>query len=145
MTVSQRQHFAATSQRVLTAAQELSRQGHPVPKSGPGFRFPPAGVDLETHVNRNGQARWQHWTRIMVSNLLIWVLFKSGVRLGSFKPSEYREDTARNADFRKFDDGLKMTLDCDAVTQKRIERVLEEAADLGLVARTLGCMLRTRP
>ncbi|PHO04826.1 adenylate cyclase [Rhodobacteraceae bacterium 4F10] len=127
------QDFAAISQSVLSAAQNLNREGHPVPKAGPGFRFPPAGVELETHVNRNGRSKWMHWTRIMVGNALIWVLFKSGVRLGSFKPEEYREDTARNADFRKFDDGLKMTLDCDAETQSRIEAVLKEAAVQGLV------------
>ena len=64
---------------------------------------------------------------------MIWTLFRSNMRLGNFSPERYRQEVGQNADFRKFDDGLKMTLDCDAPTQERIESILRKAADRGLI------------
>ena len=40
---------------------------------------------------------------------------------------------ARNADFRKFDDGLKMTLDVDPATVEDLRGVLEQAQADGIV------------
>jgi hypothetical protein len=38
-----------------------------------------------------------------------------------------------NADFRKFDDGLKMTIDCDFAARDRILAVLEAAQRKGII------------
>ena len=52
--------------------------------------------------------------------------------LGSFDPKEYRRTVASNSDFRKFDDGLKMTIDVDAERLRLIETTLEAAARAGV-------------
>lgn len=125
--------FAKVAHTIVSAADGLEREGHPVPRQGPGFRFPPDGLMLEAHVSRKGRPLWWQSAKLFCSNALIWLLFTSGKRLGNFEPGHYREMTARNADFRKFDDGLKMTLDCDVATMKRIVSVLQDARNKGLV------------
>ena len=47
-------------------------------------------------------------------------MFATNLPVGRFRPSAYRQQVSRNADYRKFDDGLKMTLDSDAQTEARM-------------------------
>ncbi|MDX1732532.1 MAG: DUF3095 family protein, partial [Aurantimonas coralicida] len=58
--------------------------------------------------------------------------FVTGRRVGGFDPARYRSELARNSDFRKFDDGLRMTLDCTAAVADRIEARLRDARAAGL-------------
>ncbi|RLK03589.1 DUF3095 domain-containing protein [Ruegeria conchae] len=125
--------FAALSQSVLSIAEGLDRAGHPVPQKGPPMSFPPPGVDIDAHVSRAGRNLLVQKIRLMIENMLIGLLFKTGVRLGQFEPNHYKEMVSRNADFRKFDDGLKMTLDCDPSTLEQITRMLEDAQASGKI------------
>jgi len=52
---------------------------------------------------------------------------KFGIRLGGFDPAIYRRQVVENSDFRKFDDNLRMTLDCTPALADRIEKRLAEA------------------
>ena len=123
----------AVYDRVVGLAQQLERGGHPVPPQGPGTDWPPAGATLEAHAQRGagalGSARRKVLFEALVAKVLIWL----GVTLGGFNARRYAKVVGENADFRKLDDGLKMTLDCDPATQAEIEAVLAEAADKGLI------------
>jgi hypothetical protein len=46
----------------------------------------------------------------------------------------YRQQLVRNTDFRKFDDGLRMTLDCTPELATRIEELLVSGKHQGLGA-----------
>lgn len=115
------------AQSVLSAAERLERGGHPVPRDGPPLRWPPPGMRLDAQVSRAGRNLFVQRVKMLVQNLLIWMLFKSGRKLGEFEPNHYKRMVSRNADFRKFDDGLKMTLDCDQRTLRRITQSLDAA------------------
>lgn len=125
--------FAALAQSVLSAAEGLERAGHPVPPNGPPMSFPPPGVEIDAHVSRAGRNLLAQKIRLMIGNMLIAVLFKTGMRLGQFEPTHYKQMVSRNADFRKFDDGLKMTLDCDTATLDQIIQLLDEARAMGKI------------
>ncbi|WP_425079416.1 DUF3095 domain-containing protein [Ruegeria denitrificans] len=125
--------FADLSQLVLSASEELERAGHPVPMNGPPMTWPPPGLDIDAHVSRNGRNLFLHKLVLLIQNLLIAILFKTGKKLGQFEPEHYRNMVSSNADFRKFDDGLKMTLDCDPATLRQIEQMLEEARGRGKI------------
>ncbi|MEX0307371.1 MAG: DUF3095 domain-containing protein [Ruegeria sp.] len=125
--------FAALAQSVLSVAEGLERAGHPVPPKGPPMRWPPPGVDIDAHVSRAGRNLLMQKIRLTIGNMLIGLLFKTGMRLGQFEPNHYKEMVSRNADFRKFDDGLKMTLDCDPATLDQITRLLEDARAQGMI------------
>ncbi len=125
--------FAALTQSILSVAEGLERAGHPVPAKGPPMSFPPPGVDIDAHVSRAGRNLLMQKTRLMIGNMLIGLLFKTGMRLGQFEPKHYKEMVSRNADFRKFDDGLKMTLDCDSSTLEKLTQMLEDAQTKGKI------------
>lgn len=119
--------------RVLQLVAGLDREGHPVPANGPGFNWPPAGLELEARASRRGQRLWIARIKLVLVTLLAWVLDRTGWKLGGFDPLNYRRTTAANADYRKFDDGLRLTIDCDDTTRSQIEEVLREASAAGLL------------
>jgi hypothetical protein len=53
------------------------------------------------------------------------------LKVGGFDPSHYRQVSLANTDFRKFDDGLRMTLDCSPQTADEIEHRLAAAQAAG--------------
>jgi hypothetical protein len=65
--------------------------------------------------------------------MVYWVLYRLRLKVGGFDPRRYARVVAANADFRKLDDGLKMTLDCDPATEAKLEAVLSRAAKAGLI------------
>ncbi len=125
--------FSDLVKSVLSASEGLERGGHPVPVNGPPITWPPPGVDIDAHVSRKGRNMFVQKTLLLMQNLLIGLLFKTGKRLGQFEPEHYKRMVSSNADFRKFDDGLKMTLDCDQGTRAQIEHLLEEARGRGKI------------
>jgi hypothetical protein len=54
------------------------------------------------------------------------------IRFGTFDARLYKQDVSDNSDFRKFDDGLKMTVDVDGARFGRIEALLKQAAAEGI-------------
>ncbi|WP_394889296.1 DUF3095 domain-containing protein [Mesorhizobium sp. AaZ16] len=117
---------------IVTLAAEQDRGGHPVPPEGPGFSFPPEGLEAEARALAPKGKRF--WPKLMIlgQTALIGVLSKFRMSLGRFDPLQYRSDVVRNSDFRKFDDGLKMTVDLDPERLRRIEERLERAEREGV-------------
>lgn len=125
--------FAQVAQAIVETAGKLNRGGHPVPVKGPGVRWPPPGLTLEAHMSRGVGSLTKRKLELLYHSLIAWAFFKTGIKAGAFDPTHYAETLSRNADFRKFDDGLKMTLDCDAGTRNQIETLLTQARSGGLV------------
>ena len=57
------------------------------------------------------------------------VFFALGLRGRGVSAKGYKSDLVANADFRKFDDGLRMTLDCSAEFADKLEARLAAADD----------------
>lgn len=119
--------------RIIALAQALERGGHPAPAAGPGSDWPPKGATLEAHAARGSGSLGKARRKALFESFVAWLLIRTGLRLGGFDARRYARVVGENADFRKLDDGLKMTLDCDLATKDRIEAVLAEAAEAGLV------------
>jgi hypothetical protein len=112
----------------------LDREGHPLPDEGPGFEWPPAGLELEARASRReGEALALRRAKVGFATLAAWVLHRTGWKVGGFDPAVYCRTTSANADYRKFEDGLLLTIDCDDATRARIERELAAGAAAGLV------------
>ena len=126
--------FAAVAQSILEAVRHLDRDGHPAPQEGPGTGWPPPGAILEAHASRGSMSLQKRKRQILFETAIAWVLLKTKIRLGGFDPAHYQRMVGGNADFRKFDDGLKMTIDCDADTVARLHALLEAAQAAGTVS-----------
>lgn len=125
--------FAALAQKIVTLAQSLEQDGHPAEQIGPGVDWPPAGATLEAHAQRGTEALGKARRKALFESFVAWLLIKTGIKLGGFDARRYRRVVGANADFRKFEDGLKMTLDCDPDTLSDIRHLLDQGAADGVI------------
>ncbi|MDQ0559991.1 hypothetical protein QO004_001773 [Rhizobium mesoamericanum] len=117
---------------VVAISAEQGRGGHPIPPDGPDFAFSMKGVDREARATAPPKKRLRQKLFILLQIVLVVVLHKLGAKLGRFDARRYTQDVSGNSDFRKFDDGLKMTIDVDADHLSRIQALLEEAKAKGV-------------
>jgi hypothetical protein len=61
-----------------------------------------------------------------------FVVFRLGLKVGTFAPKLYLQQVVENSDFRKFDDGLRMILDCTPELAAELEQRLLAAAAQGV-------------
>lgn len=119
--------------RVLSLAESSADAGRPVPDGGPPPRWPPPGFELEAKaVGAAGRSRLLARLSLGVRTLAAHLIFSIGLRVGGFDPARYRQQLVVNTDYRKFDDGLRMTLDCTPELAKRVEEVLASAQASGV-------------
>jgi len=123
--------FQALVLDIVALAAGEEREGHPIAPEGPQMGLSVAGLSAETKTAPKGK-RFRHRLFILGQYLLTVGLYRLGLTLGRFDPKVYRQDVARNTDFRKFDDGLKMTIDIDAERLRQIETRLEDATRAGI-------------
>ena len=118
---------------LVSITEGLRRSGHPMRAEGPGFRWPPEGLDYEARTRDASIPLWRRRLTLLFETFIAHIFFKTGLRLGGFDPDHYIKTTSANADFRKFEDALLMTIDCDEPTRKKLEMRLQKAQDEGLV------------
>ncbi len=105
-----------------------------MPDGAAGVAWPPPGLDLEARASRrDGEGRLRARWRVRAQTLLAWVVMRLGIRVGDFDPAVYRRQVVENSDFRKYDDILRMTLDCTAALADRIEQRLARAEADGIL------------
>ncbi|MGE4249389.1 MAG: DUF3095 domain-containing protein [Parvibaculaceae bacterium] len=102
--------------------------GLPVPRK---FGFPPKGLNYEALASRRGSLMARK-LYILAESLAGWLVFKTNSKVGGFDAAAYKTDVAQNTDFRKFDDGLKLTVDIASERFARLEERLKQAAGQGL-------------
>jgi Protein of unknown function (DUF3095) len=117
---------------VVALASQQERGGHPVPAGGPDIGFPPRGMEYEARAAAPKGKRL--WAKIVIlAQVVLTLVFDRLNRpLGGFDPKLYKSDVSRNSDFRKFDDGLKMTIDVGGEVLMKIESRLESGAKAGV-------------
>lgn len=112
---------------IIAIAGEEGRDAHPVPVDGPDLGLSLGGVADEAKATAAVGRILRRKLAIAAQMGLTFVLHKLNLKLGTFDARRYKRDVAANSDFRKFDDGLKMTIDLDAGRLGRLERLLKEA------------------
>ena len=106
--------------------------GHPAMAEALSFGFPPKGLQAEASALAPKGKRLLPKLSILGQTLLSMVLLKTGRSLGRFNARRYVQEVSENSDFRKFDDGLKMTVDLDETRFHRVEERLKQAEEAGI-------------
>jgi hypothetical protein len=124
--------FRTAIENVIALVEKSPDAGRPVPARGPDFRWPPAGFDLEVRAMQRGPLIVR---RLMVAafTLFGYVVLRYRIKTGNFIPQKYIDQVVANTDFRKYDDGLRMILDCTEELASEIERNLTDAASRGIL------------
>ncbi|HUF88029.1 MAG TPA: DUF3095 family protein [Thermohalobaculum sp.] len=102
---------------------------NPVPVDGPPMHWPSAEkIGLHARLAARGRPRWRRRLSQAVSLALVWLVFRLDLTFGAFDAGRYRRELAANTDFRKFSDGLMMTVDCPPRVAARVRAILKRAA-----------------
>ncbi|UJW75060.1 DUF3095 domain-containing protein [Rhizobium sp. SL42] len=112
---------------IIAVTAEQNREAHPIPAAGPDLAFSAEGIRNEARATAPASKRLRQRLSITVQIILTVVLHKLNLPLGKFDARRYKADVAANSDFRKFDDGLMMTVDVDAGHRDRLVQRLEAA------------------
>lgn len=115
--------FPALVRAILRLADEDGTEGRPLPAAGPMPDFLPEGAVVEARALGGPLAR----VRVAARSAFAALVFRAGLPLRGFDPHHYRRTLAANADFRKYDDGLRMTLDCSPARAEALEAALASA------------------
>jgi hypothetical protein len=120
--------FRKLIEELLVELEHSPEVTRPVPAGAPGVSWPPPGLDLEARASgKAGDGLFLRRVKVTLSTLIAYIVVRFGIRLGGFDPAVYRRVVVENSDFRKYDDHLRMTLDCTPALADRIERRLEQA------------------
>ena len=121
--------FRNLVESLLTELEHSSEVARPVPDAAPGVGWPPPGLELEARASRQrGEYLFVRRLRVAAATLLSYLIIRFGIRFGNFDPAVYRREVVENSDFRKYDDNLRMTLDCTPALADKIEKRLTQAA-----------------
>jgi hypothetical protein len=124
--------FRKAIEDIIDLVERSPEAGRPVPSGGPEIRFPPKGMEFEARAARGGSL-FRRRSIVFATSLWAYVVLRFGIKVGNFVPKTYLQQVVENSDFRKYDDGLRMILDCTPELERELTRRLAAAASNGIV------------
>ncbi|QHO72004.1 adenylate cyclase [Bradyrhizobium sp. CCBAU 051011] len=124
--------FRKVIEDIIRLVERSPDAGRPVPPGGPPLRWPPAGVEYEARAARGGPLLKRR-TVVLAVTLWAYVVMRFGIKVGNFVPKNYVQQVVENSDFRKYDDGLRMILDCTVELERELAALLASAASERIV------------
>src|SRR4051794_14307967 len=119
--------FRKLIEDVITLVESSPEAGRPVPPGGPEIRWPPKGLEFEARARRGGPLLARR-AAVLGKTLFAFLIMRFGLSVGGFVPQIYVRQVVENSDFRKYDDGLRMILDCTPELGGALEQRLAAAA-----------------
>lgn len=98
------------------------------------FRWPPRGLGLEATMTRAGRPRWRRLLAIAAQSFFQALAEWCDLRIGAYHAPRYRAELRANADFRRFDDVLRLVLDLTPVQHRALEDLLAIGRRRGEIA-----------
>jgi hypothetical protein len=120
--------FAPFVAEIVREALASEDEGRPVTIAQLIGADPGQAISLESAVFRaSGASGLASRAKAGLIYAVGWLFKTFNLKLGDFDMGAYKQDLVANADFRKFDDGLRMTLDCSPAFADRLEAKLAAA------------------
>ncbi|MGY8679504.1 DUF3095 domain-containing protein [Bradyrhizobium sp. UFLA05-153] len=124
--------FRKVIEDVLHLVERSPDAGRPVSPQGPPLKWPPQGLDYEARARRGGSLLKRR-VSVLAYTLFAYLIVRFDIKVGGFVPKTYTRQVVENSDFRKYDDGLRMILDCTPELERDVSDRLAAAAKSGIV------------
>jgi hypothetical protein len=118
--------FRQLIEDIIALVERSPDSGRPVPSGGPPLRWPPAGNEFEARAIRGGSL-FKRRAFVLANTLFAYLVMRFGISVGGFVPKTYVQQVVENSDFRKYDDGLRMILDCTPELERELTQRLASA------------------
>jgi hypothetical protein len=116
-------------ERINAIASLNTVESSPVKVSSMKVRF---GLDsMSKDVKTRQGPAWLNWLKVVPLFVFAAIVFRLKKKVGDFDPSEYMEEMAINADFRKVNGMLRLIIDCTDKQCDEIEALLNDMHDRG--------------
>src|ERR1700742_4740586 len=119
--------FRKLIEDVIALSERSPAAARPVPAGGPAIRWPSGGSELEARAMRGGSLLRRR-PFVLANGLFAYLVMRFGISVGGFVPKTYVRQVVENSDFRKYDDGLRMILDCTPELERALTQRLAQAA-----------------
>jgi len=130
--------FRTVVRQIIDMAERSSECGRPIVRETMQLKWPAQGRDLEALASRSaGESASVARLKVYARTFLYFLIMRLNLRVGRFVPRKYLSEVAANSDFRKFDDALRMIIDCSPGMAQRIEDALAAAESDGHIR--YGC------
>lgn len=104
------------------------QSSNPVKPGSLGWRWLPATLKSEIKLHSQTPA-----LKVILRVLLANFLIKLNISAGGFVPEKYKSEIPANSDFKKYDDALRMVIDCSREQINSITNLLEDARKAGRI------------
>lgn len=98
------------------------------------FRWPPRGLWTEAKLTARGRGLLKTYLGLCKESLIQYILERTGTKAGSYDAPKYRRELLANTDFQRFDDMIRLVLDCRLDQIDAMEALLTQYHDAGKIA-----------
>jgi hypothetical protein len=86
----------------------------------------PKSILSEVILQKVNHSAGVQWILTVLRTIVSKILLTYNISLGPFDPKKYKSELVRNSDFKKFDETLRMVIDCSIDQVKAITEFLEK-------------------
>jgi Protein of unknown function (DUF3095) len=123
-------HYAGLVQDIVGLVAKADGSGRPVTADRLDMGDPGAAIALEgSAIKASGTSAFGARLKAAANYALGYAIHRFKLKAGGFDAELNAADVAANADFRKFDDSLRMTIDCSHAFADKLEARLAAADD----------------
>jgi hypothetical protein len=129
-----RSDFNAAIEAIVRLSERDPDASGPVPREPPRLGWPPQGIDLSARAQRRADESLSvRKAKVLAWTLAYYLILRFKIGFGRFSPAKYMKEVVENSDFRKFDDTLRMVIDCTPALADEIEQTLAAWAASGTI------------
>jgi len=129
---------AETYRHVIDGVAEILNSSdisnNPVSADNMIFKWPSEGIRNESKLYPRSNNRWVRVLRLYTTSFIQFILEKFNLSALGYNASAYRKELRANTDFRRFDDMLRMILDCPIDKAEEIEQFFDKLHGKGKLA-----------
>lgn len=101
-------------------------QASPVTTKSLRFSWPPKGLAAEAKTTRSATPYSHRLVKLYFESFIQWILERFNLSAAGYNAPLYREKLKENSDYCKFDDVLRMVLDCTTEQSNQIHILIED-------------------
>jgi len=105
----------------------------PVKPQNMKFTWPPKGLKTEAQATHGGIGYRRKLISLYKESFIQWVMDLFKLSAGGFNAPVYRQELHDNSDYLKFDDMIRMVIDCSKEDIIALERILKQHHDSGQI------------